>query len=513
MTSLPHCSHEAIAWKSWTASTIAQAEATGTPIVLALGPAWCEGCARMDRTVYADPDVSGLIRNRFIPIRVDADRRPDIAERYTVGGWPTTACLTPQGELLAGGVLLDVPGLTSMLIDVNDACQTRPDEIVARARAAVEHRAEARRAPLAPAPELVDAAPDWLDTFARDAFDARHGGFGDRPKWPHTGVLRLWLRRYRETGQIDIRDRVSASLDAMVDGGLFDAVEGGFFRYADSADWSSVHSEKLLEVNAECLSLYLDAWATFGRSRDRETVEAVLGFLGATLWDATEVAFFASQRADAAYYGVASVEARHQVDSPPVDRTVYVGANARMVSALLMLAEATRDAAVGERALAVLERLLLPAYRPGHGVAHVVEAEPSVWGQLGDQVWTCHATLDAFEASGDDAYLDLSQELMLYSLRTMWDEARGGFFDRAPADDGTDIGLLRDPLKPIDLNGAAARALVRLSRITGRQDFSVHATETLASCEGTYRSHGLGAAPYVLAVVEATEPDLAEPTT
>ena len=32
------------------------------------------------------------------PIRVDADRRPDISDRYSLGGWPTTAFLTAEGD-------------------------------------------------------------------------------------------------------------------------------------------------------------------------------------------------------------------------------------------------------------------------------------------------------------------------------------------------------------------------------------------------------------------------------
>lgn len=462
----------------------------------------------MDRTTYADPEVRTLVRRRFTAIRVDADRRPDVAERYTLGGWPTTACLTAGGEILAGGVLLEPSSLHAMLVDVDEAYRTRPGEIAGRALDAARRRSV--RPPITPSsPEPAGEASRWFESFSTEAFDARHGGFGERPKWPHAGVLRLLLRRYRETADTHLRDRIAVSLDAMADRGLLDPVEGGFFRYAESADWSSVHSEKLLEVNADGLGLYVDAWRTLGRSRDLETVEAVLRFLLATLWNAPERLFSSSQRADAEYYRLGSTAARRSAASPPVDRTVYVGSNARMVSALLELAGATGDATVGERALSVLEQLLVRAYRPGEGVAHVVDAEPSVFGQLGDQIWSCHATLDAFEASGDAAYLDLSQELMLYGLRTMWDDAEGGFFDRAQVDGDGDVGLLRDPMKPLDLNGEAARVLVRLARVTEREEFSTRAAATIASCRDGYRSHGLGAAAYVRAVVEATESDAA----
>jgi len=36
-----------------------------------------------------------------IPVRVDNDQRPDVNARYNMGGWPTTALLTPGADLMA----------------------------------------------------------------------------------------------------------------------------------------------------------------------------------------------------------------------------------------------------------------------------------------------------------------------------------------------------------------------------------------------------------------------------
>ena len=40
------------------------------------------------------------INDDFIPILVDADKRPDVDSRYNKGGWPTTAFLNADGEVL-----------------------------------------------------------------------------------------------------------------------------------------------------------------------------------------------------------------------------------------------------------------------------------------------------------------------------------------------------------------------------------------------------------------------------
>ena len=65
----------------------------------------------------------------------------------------------------------------------------------------------------------------------------------------------------------------------MAQGGLFDQVGGGFHRYTVDPTWTVPHFEKMLYVNAELASLYLEAAATFGEARYREVATATLDFL------------------------------------------------------------------------------------------------------------------------------------------------------------------------------------------------------------------------------------------
>ena len=96
----------AIPWREWSPHAFAHAEAEKKPILLSLVTAWSDECTAMDRTTYADPDVASLIDRQFVPVRVDADRQPDVNERYNLGGWPTTAFLTSSGAILSGGTYL-----------------------------------------------------------------------------------------------------------------------------------------------------------------------------------------------------------------------------------------------------------------------------------------------------------------------------------------------------------------------------------------------------------------------
>ncbi len=96
-----------IDWRTWTTETFTHAHATKRPVLLVITASWSAACQAMDDEVFAAPHVVPLLRERVVPLRVDADRRPDIAERYGAGGWPSTLLLTADGDPLCGGTYID----------------------------------------------------------------------------------------------------------------------------------------------------------------------------------------------------------------------------------------------------------------------------------------------------------------------------------------------------------------------------------------------------------------------
>jgi len=96
-------------------------------------------------------------------------------------------------------------------------------------------------------------------TILKEA-DPFMGGFGAAPKHPELPNLeRLW-RHHIRTGNTEAGDQVSLSLKAMIRGGLFDHLGGGFFRYATDNQWHIPHFEKMLDINAELISLMTEVW-------------------------------------------------------------------------------------------------------------------------------------------------------------------------------------------------------------------------------------------------------------
>jgi uncharacterized protein YyaL (SSP411 family) len=463
-----------IEWLPWGADAFARARAEEKPVLLSITAAWCRACHEMDRTTYADPGVAALIRDRFIPVRVDTDRRPDINDRYNLGGWPTTAFLTSDGGVLTGATFVPLDRMSGVLTRVANAFHARLADMngsTPAARDLAEAEGEGGRRDV-PMDELIDSI------FG--TFDQEHGGFGIEPKFPLAAPLHLAIALYRDNGDEAWRRIVEHTLDAMADGGLWDRDGGGFYRYATTRDWRFPHEEKLLETNAALLRVFAEAALVFGRTVDRERCRAVAAFITSAL------------RSEAGGF--------HGSDA---DRILYADANASAAGALLGAAIVLDDSALGQEALASFERVVMLCYKPGLGIAHYFDGTARVRGLLGDQVAAIAGLLDAYDASEGEPYRMMAEELGLFIVRDLWDAAGGGFFDRAPTPD--DIGLLRTRRKPFVVNADAALALGRLSRLEPRKGFPDPAAFR-AYADGALRAsaeqlHGQGplAAHYALA--------------
>lgn len=456
----------------------------------------------MDRATYTNPDIVRAITEGFVAVRVDADRRPDVNERYNLDGWPTTAVLTASGELLTGTTYLPPDGLARMLGEVAEAYGDGRDALDARAaEVAALRRGRPRPSIAGVEPDLL--APAWIARRVVEECDPDHGGFGGGGKFLHVAALAVALAEFERTGDADVGAALTRTLDGMAGGGVHDQIDGGFFRYAAGADWSRPHTEKMLDDQVGVASLYLEAARVFGHGRWRDVAREVIGYVGRTLSDPAEGRFFGSQAADEAYYQLGTGALRRTLEPPGVDQTSYTDATARASAAWIRAGALLDEPALATLGGRALDRMITLTYQPGGGVAHWFDGSAGSRGLLTDQAHAAWALLVLHDATGNPTFSMLAEELMRTSLRVLWDAERGGFFDRPP-DQPDAIGLLADPLKPLAGNCQAARVLARLARATGDLDLHERALDALRSQTLAYRQQGLFGAPYALAVAEVT---------
>jgi len=123
--------HDAITWQQWSDSVFAQAKREGRFVLLDLGTVWCHWCHVMEETTYQDPSVIELINKRYIAVRVDADGRPDLSNRYEDYGWPATIVFNADGGEIVKrrGYLPPLP-MASMLQAIIDDPTPGPSVVI-----------------------------------------------------------------------------------------------------------------------------------------------------------------------------------------------------------------------------------------------------------------------------------------------------------------------------------------------------------------------------------------------
>jgi uncharacterized protein len=87
-----------IAWQPWSDAVFGQAKREGRFVLLDLGTVWCHWCHVMEEVTYRDPAVIDLVGKRYLAVRVDADARPDLSNRYEDYGWPATIVFNSDGS-------------------------------------------------------------------------------------------------------------------------------------------------------------------------------------------------------------------------------------------------------------------------------------------------------------------------------------------------------------------------------------------------------------------------------
>jgi uncharacterized protein YyaL (SSP411 family) len=264
--------HNPVEWYAWGEEAIARARAEDKPIFLSVGYSACHWCHVMERECFENPSIAALMNSLYVNIKVDREERPDIDEIYMKavtaltgqGGWPMSVFLTPDLQPFFGTTYLPPvraygrPSFPDVLIGLAEAYSKEREQVVSQAKeltAAItaETKVDARG-------ELGGEALDASLAKLKSSFDAIWGGFGNAPKFPHAGDLRLCFRHALRTGDNEPREIALFTLDRMARGGIYDQLSGGFHRYSVDREWRVPHFEKMLYDNALLTSAYLEAF-------------------------------------------------------------------------------------------------------------------------------------------------------------------------------------------------------------------------------------------------------------
>jgi uncharacterized protein len=491
----PNRAHE-IMWRPWGRAAFDEAAESDRPVLLNLAAPWCRACQEMDETTFSDERVIEVVNREVVAVRVDGDRSPHVQDRYIAGGWPTNALLAPTGEVFWSATFVDGPELQRVVNGVVAAWRERRQELELE----LERRRKAMDAARSRRPTIGIVRREVSDTvllMAQELFDARHGGFGDAPKFIHAEAIELLLTQAERQRNPDGAAMVERTLDGILAGEIEDAVDGGFFHYALNADWTGPQVEKLLGINARVLSAFALAAERSGRPDWREAAERTVGWVESTL--GRDGLWAGSQYADPEYFS-APTAARQRLPPPPVDDTVYAATCGMWVTALADAGRRLGRPEWVERASGGLDALVETMAAPGDHLFHYRSPDgAAVCGLLIDLLHVARAAHAVAIAANREDALAHARRLVATMATSLWDEA-GGFTDHRHSPDS--LGALRFRDRPFEENALAARLLLALARRTGERSYRAMAERILAFLSPLAGRYAVEGATFASAVEE-----------
>lgn len=257
--------HNPVNWYPWNQEALDLAKSQNKPILLSIGYAACHWCHVMAHESFEDETTAKLMNELFVSIKVDREERPDLDKIYQTahylltqrqGGWPLTIFLSPKdlvpffsGTYFPREAKYQLPSFKEVLQAIADIYKNNSNDIQQQNQQLATILNYASKA--SEKVQLSNQPLELVQHFLEKKFDSQYGGFGGAPKFPHPTIIELLLQKHSPMAETSLR--------RMAAGGMYDQLQGGFFRYAVDRKWEIPHFEKMLYDNGQLLFLYAQA--------------------------------------------------------------------------------------------------------------------------------------------------------------------------------------------------------------------------------------------------------------
>jgi uncharacterized protein YyaL (SSP411 family) len=464
-----------INWNNWSKEIFERSSKENKLILLSLSAVWCHWCHVMDETTYSEPEIIRTINENFIPVRVDVDQRPDIAERYNFGGYPTFAFLNSKGDIILGGTYVPPEQFKEILKEVAELAK---NEDLNKETTSI-FQSIFKPSETEPNQKVIWDILDLVTTM----YDRVYGGFGVQPKFPIPDALLFLENMYVLTNQQGIKTMVCKTLDNIVNG-LFDKEEGGFFRYSVTRDWSTPHYEKMLDTNSNLLLIYSNAFILFHEEKYLKIANKTFEYILNKLYDKNEKLFYGSQDADEEYYKL-SLSERKKVKEPIVDKTFYAYQNSLCADSILRFGIITENKELIELSKEVTYKIIEKFYND-KGITHIQNEKLYL---LNDNIYFLKLLLDLYQTTFEEIFLKKANDIANKIIENFFD--KNFFLLKDKIETQEDFGLLKEPYFPIHENSLAVAELKILGEIQRNEAFSNFSKKIASVLSSIYQKYSI----------------------
>jgi len=273
--------HNPVNWYPWGKEAFEKAKKEHKLIFLSIGYSTCHWCHVMEEESFTDISVAKLLNDDFISIKVDKEQYSQIDKKYQKqylsvkgkrGGWPLSVFMTADKEVFFMGTYIPKDegygskGLLKLLSSFV-AWKQHPKMLNKN----IQKYHKAIKTKTLHVSQKTKNIHQFLANIEKQ-YDNKNGGFASHPKFPEASKIALLLDMYKLTDNIKAFKMAEYTLRNIAQGGIYDQVHGGFFRYTVDKAWQIPHFEKMLYTNAELIAVYVKLYEMTGEALYKRVV-------------------------------------------------------------------------------------------------------------------------------------------------------------------------------------------------------------------------------------------------
>ncbi len=298
-----------VEWYPWSELAWQKAKSENKLVLVSIGYSTCHWCHVMEHESFEDHETAEIMNIGMINIKVDREERPDIDMVYMDacqlmtgrGGWPLNVICLPDGRPVYAGTYFQKPQWQQLVLQLTSQYRSQPESFTEYAQKFMDELQKMNKVST-PTGEILNfskkEALDIFEKYAQD-IDWEHGAKQRAPKFMVPIQFEYALDFHLCTRIPEAKEYIHLSLLKMANGGIYDHIRGGFFRYSTDNRWFAPHFEKMLYDNAQLISLYSRAYAWSKADIYKEVVEQILSFCDRELTDANSfLGYFSGLDAD-----------------------------------------------------------------------------------------------------------------------------------------------------------------------------------------------------------------------
>lgn len=432
---------------------IEEAKREKKPYFLLFSAQWCHWCHEFAEHTLVRKDVANYLNDRFTNVFIDVDIHNAAYVKYRATGLPYTVFLNPDGSIyykytgtLYGDDFLDVikqvardagPGQSAYGAEYTQV-NYAPPELLTHA-------------------DLADLPVTFYQGMAENFDPEEHGlGMGQKSILPRTFLY--LLQSAQSADRHDVIDAIGRTLGQAIDT-IYDPIEGGFFRYAETRDWKIPHYEKFADLNAGTILLLYQINELRPSPEFKRAADKTLEYLMTTLFDEDTGAFLSFQIADTRYYFL-SRESRETAGKPKVMDKIFADRLAATVSNLLEVLDYANISDLNKKIMRSLDFLGEMIMR-GEDMSRYYEISQRQWrgrAGLSDHAYIGSLFTKAAARFQNPQYASVALKVMRGALDEFYDEKSRVFLDPT-------VDTARSAEYLMEMNGILALTMMELGDV------------------------------------------------